>query len=190
MLSSIHPLGERARSNRWWLTVSAFTAGSVMAGAVLGATSAMIGSLLWDGQPSPVWVMGTLVAAGAADLLRVPVPWLHRQVNERWIGTYRGWVYGLGFGIQLGIGLSTYVVTWAVPALIVTLALAAEPGLGVVAGALFGLGRAIPLLAAGWIDRPSRLGSFHRTMATVGPRAHIVAALGLLGIASALVVAA
>ena len=97
MLSSIHPLGERARSNRWWLTVTAFTVGSMTAGGILGAASAAVGALLLPTQ-SPVWVAATLAVAGVADLTRVPVPWLHRQVNERWIGSFRGWVYGVSFG--------------------------------------------------------------------------------------------
>ncbi len=179
MLSSIHPLGERARSNRWWVTVTAFTVGSMTSGAVLGTTSALVGSVLAT-RPSPVWVAAVVVAAGVADLAAVPVPWLHRQVNERWIGTFRGWVYGISFGAQLGIGFATYVVTWAVPALVVALALMGDPIVGAIAGMLFGGGRAIPLLAAGWIDRPSRLGRFHETMARLTTPARLTAAVALL----------
>jgi hypothetical protein len=31
-------------------------------------------------------------------------PSWQRQVDERWLTTYRGWVYGAGFGFQLGAG--------------------------------------------------------------------------------------
>lgn len=180
MLSSIHPLGERARSNRWWLTVGAFTVAAASAGALLGTGSTWLGSLVGGGVESPVAVAAVLVVAAVADLARVPVPWLHRQVNERWIGAYRGWVYGAAFGAQLGIGFSTYVVTWAVPALVVMLAMVADPGPGLMAGIVFGLGRSIPLLAAGWIDRPSRLGRFHQGMARIGRPVHVAAAVGVL----------
>jgi hypothetical protein len=185
MLSSIHPLGERARSNRWWLTVTAFTVGSLTAGGILGASSALLGSLV-PASPSALWVALVIATAGLADLAGVRVPWLHRQVNERWIGTFRGWVYGISFGAQLGAGLSTYVVTWAVPAMVITIGLIGDPIVGLIAGVLFGAGRAVPLLAAGWIDRPSRLGRFHEVMARLAAPAHLTAATAMLVGAAAL----
>lgn len=180
MLSSIHPLGERARSNRWWLTVGAFTAAAVAAGALLGTGAAWLGSFVGGGVENTFAVAAVVVVAAVADLARVPIPWLHRQVNERWIGAYRGWVYGAAFGAQLGVGFSTYVVTWAVPALVIVLAMLADPGVGLATGIVFGLGRSIPLWAAGWIDRPSRLGRFHQGMARIGRPVHVAAAVGVL----------
>jgi hypothetical protein len=189
MLSSIHPLGERARSNRWWVTVAAFTVGSTTAGALLGAGSAVVGAAL-PVTPSPGWVAAVIAVAGVADLAGIPVPWLRRQVNERWIGAFRGWVYGVAFGAQLGIGLSTYVVTWAVPALVVALGLIGDPMVGLIAGLLFGVGRSLPLLAAGWIDRPSRLGRFHEAMAGLATPARFTAAVALLAGGSMIALAA
>jgi hypothetical protein len=184
MLSSIHPLGERARSNRWWVTVTAFTMAAMAAGAALGAAASAVGGAVITAPLSPVWPVMVLVAAGVADLFGVPVPWFHRQVNERWIGTYRGWVYGAGFGAQLGVGLSTFVVTWAVPALIIVLGMVGDVFTGIIAGVAFGFGRSIPLLTAGWIDRPSRLGRFHSSMAALGRPAHLTAAVSLLSLAA------
>ena len=43
---------------------------------------------------------------------RLPGP--RRQVDERWLHRYRGWVYGAGFGVQLGLGVATVVTTSAV----------------------------------------------------------------------------
>lgn len=37
--------------------------------------------------------------------LRLPGP--ARQVDEDWLARYRGWVYGAGFGTQLGLGVVT-----------------------------------------------------------------------------------
>ena len=42
-------------------------------------------------------------------------PFLCRQVNEAWLSKYRPWVYGGGFGWQIGAGVTTYVMTAAVP---------------------------------------------------------------------------
>jgi hypothetical protein len=183
MLSSIHPLGERARSNRWSVTVIAFAVGAIAAGALLGWLAAVVGSIVFDAPPPMWWIVLAVGLAGTADLVGIRAPGPHRQVNERWIGTFRGWVYGLGFGAQLGIGFSTLVVTWALPALVTTLAMIGDAGVGIAVGALFGLGRTIPLLANGWIDRPSRLDRFHRGMARLARPAHLGIGIGLIALA-------
>lgn len=190
MLSSIHPLGERARSNRWSLTLGAFAVGSIAAGGVLGLTAATLGRLVGLPRTSMVLPIAVIALAGIADLLGVSVPTPHRQVNERWIGTYRGWVYGLGFGVQLGAGFATYVVSWALPALMFVLAWIGDPTAGAVVGALFGAGRSIPLAAAGWIDRPDRLATFHRAVASLARPVRFASAALLLTLSMASVVAA
>ena len=184
MLSSIHPLGERARSNRWPVTFGAFALGAMLAGATLGGTVAFVGDRVRFSSTSALVPAVVIGAAALADLFRWPVPTPHRQVNERWIGTYRGWVYGLGFGMQLGVGFATYLVTWAIPALVLVLAWIGDPVVGLWVGALFGLGRTLPLAAAGWINRPDRLTSFNRAVASLAQPAQFVAAILLLTLAA------
>ena len=190
MLSSIHPLGERARHNRWVITVTAYSLAAVAAGAAVGAGLGWVGSLLPLGETPQRWGLVTVaLVAGLLDLTRVAPPGPARQVNERWIGQYRGWVYGAGFGAQLGLGAATFVVTWGVYAVYLVELLAGSAIAGAVIGAVFGAGRALAPLAAGWIDRPSRLTAFHRLMRRLGPPARtatgvllvIVAILGLVG---------
>ncbi len=41
MLSSISPLGERARGSRWWLTTTAYVVGSLLGGLALGLLAAL-----------------------------------------------------------------------------------------------------------------------------------------------------
>jgi hypothetical protein len=186
MLASIHPLGERGRHNRWVATVAFFTAGAIGAGAATLGAVAALGSVLLPAPPRAIFVAAVLVAAGVADLARITVPGPHRQVNERWIGTYRGWVYGAGFGLQLGTGLATYVVTWSTYALVVVAFMSASATAGLIMGAVFGLGRALPVLATAWIDRPSRLAAFHQRVAGWAAAARVSAGttivfLGLMG---------
>jgi len=45
MLASIHPLGERARHNRWIVTVTAYVVASTLGGATLGAAAGSAGAL-------------------------------------------------------------------------------------------------------------------------------------------------
>ncbi len=171
MLSSIHPLGERARHNRWAVTVIAFTLGAVVGGAAVGAALGGVGSLAvadWS-ETTRLTVTGLVaLGAGLVDLgVRPPGP--QRQVNEHWIGRFRGWVYGGSFGLELGVGVATYVVTWLVYATFAAAVLTADWRSGLLVGGVFGLGRSLGVLAAGWIDRPSRLTAFHRAMASLGP---------------------
>jgi cytochrome c biogenesis protein CcdA len=192
MLSSIHPLGERARGNRWTVTVSAFTIGSTATAALVGGMLGLLGSALGPREDLALLVVGSLaVIAGGLDLLAIRAPGPSRQVNERWIGSLRGTVYGFGFGAQLGAGIATFVVTWGVWIVYAAEYLAASPLGGAVIGGVFGLGRAVAPLAAGWIDRPSHLTRFSRVMARLARPAHVsagaaTALVGLLAVLSGL----
>src|ERR1700737_74390 len=104
MLASIHPLGERAKHNRWAVTVAFYLLGSVTAGALLGAALGTIGV-----HGTPAIVAALCVVAALVDASRWRVPSWRRQVNEDWLRRYRGWVYGIGFGFQLGLGVVTIV---------------------------------------------------------------------------------
>ncbi|MDP3984780.1 MAG: hypothetical protein Q8Q52_07255 [Acidimicrobiia bacterium] len=184
MLSSIHPLGERARHNRWGVTVTAYTLSAGAVGAAAGAVLGWTGSLLPFAPSGRRWMLvGAALGAGILDLARVRPPGPSRQVNERWIGQFRGWVYGAGFGAQLGIGFATFVVTWGVLATYVAALAVGAPASGAIIGGVFGAGRAVAPLAAGIIDRPSRLTSFHRRMAALGPPVRIATGIVLVSAA-------
>lgn len=171
MLSSIHPLGERGRHNRWAVTVGSFTVVATVTGAAVGAALGVIGGLAFEGLSDDALLLGTgaiAVVAGVLDLARVAPPGPERQVNETWVGHYRGWVYAGAFGFELGTGVMTYIVTWGVFATFASELLSASWLGGMLIGAVFGFGRSIALLAAGWIDRPSRLTAFHQKMSDLG----------------------
>ena len=72
------------------------------------------------------------VAGIAADLrlgdLRLPT--VRRQVDNRWLNRYRGWVYGVGFGFQLGLGVVTVVTTSAVYLAFAAAMLSGSPAAG------------------------------------------------------------
>lgn len=171
MLASIHPLGERARRSPWWLTVTAYAAGSVAGGAALGGLAGLTGTLVlrrvlgWHGQPAVPGIAVALVAAVAAiadlAMVRRRLPSWHRQVNEDWLHRYRGWVYGVGFGFQLGFGVVTIVTTAAVYAVVALSILSRSLVIGVAIGALFGLVRALPLALAAEVRRPDQLRRLH-----------------------------
>jgi hypothetical protein len=202
MLSSITPLGERGRNNRWWLTTAAYAIGSVLGGASIGGLCGAVGWLAaapFGGAGSlpatvplavlaAVGVLGALADLGAG---RLRVPSIQRQVNENWIGTYRGWVYGIGFGYQLGLGVAT-IVTSAITWVALTAAVLTGSVLGgVIVGATFGLARAAPLLLAARVRHPGALRALHRRNQRFAPTARglaIGAQVAVVGVALLLAV--
>ncbi len=174
MLSSISPVGERARNQRWWLTASAYLLGSAMGGILTDAVVGIGGllALSWIGPPLRLALLATGCIGGLIADRTDRVPSLHRQVDERWLTRYRGWVYGLGFGTQLGTGVVTIVPSSIVWALWLGVALLADVRGGAVAGLTFGTLRGLPLVAAGTIRTVSalrrRLAQIDRARPAVG----------------------
>jgi hypothetical protein len=168
MLSSIHPLGERARHNRWGVTVAALVIGSTAGGAAAGLAAGLVGAgiqlLVGDhpaGQLALVAVVVVVALAIDLGLFGLRVPTVRRQVDERWLGRYRGWVYGVGFGFQLGLGVVTVVTTAAIYAMLAIAVISGSVVSGLVIGATFGLVRGLTVLPARGLTTPDRLRSFH-----------------------------
>jgi hypothetical protein len=196
MLASISPLGERARSSRWGVTVTAYVLGSVLGGATVGLLAGALGSLLpssWRGSPAAGVLVAALLLAGLLLDLRVGglrLPTCRRQVDEAWLGRYRGWVYGGGFGVQLGLGVVTIVTSATVYATVLLCVLSGSAPVGLAVGTLFGLVRALPVLGlAGTHDRASLHRVFHR-LERWAPGAERLARATLVTGAAALVAAA
>ena len=160
-------------------------------GRCSGRGAARRASAAWPGLDAGLrlWLLGAAVAAAiAVDA----VPGLHapgprRQVNEEWLHRYRGWVYGAGFGLQLGLGVTTIVSTAAVYATAAAAVLAGSATAGAAVGAAFGAARAATLLAAGRVREPRALARLDRRLhAWERPaRAAALAAEGGLVIAAA-----
>ncbi|WP_426563056.1 hypothetical protein ACPPVT_19080 [Angustibacter sp. McL0619] len=170
MLSSISPLGERARRARWGLTVTAYLVGSLVGGAVVGVLAASLGTLLpssWWGSPLAAGLVALAVLTGLLLDVRSgghgPPSW-RRQVDEAWLTRYRGWVYGLGFGLQLGAGVLTIVTSSTVYAVLLLAVWSATPAVGLVLGAVFGLARALPILALHGVRSPGDLHVFFKRL--------------------------
>src|SRR4051812_28584364 len=101
MLSSITPLGERGRHNRFWVTATWFVvgaiAGGITAGAIAGAAGQLVDTVVSLDANWVIAVAAGLAAAATVADARGRLRSVHRQVDEDWLTRYRGWVYGLGF---------------------------------------------------------------------------------------------
>jgi hypothetical protein len=110
-----------------------------------------------------------LAAASDTRLGGFHLPFHSRQVNERWLDQFRPWVYGAGFGWQIGAGLVTYIKTAALYLMIMLAALTASPAAALAIGALFGLARGLAVLLGRGIVSPGTLAAFHRRFSAAEP---------------------
>lgn len=184
MLSSISPLGERARNSRWWVTTTAYLAGSLAGGLALGGLAALVGDLLPTVVRTSRWslvVVAVLCFAGLVVDLRgaASVPSWRRQVDERWLTAYRGWVYGLGFGVQLGFGLVTIITSTSTYAVVLLAALSGQLGAGLAIGGTFGLVRALPSVLMVRVHDRQELHAVFDTLERWARAARVLARLAL-----------
>lgn len=188
MLSSIHPFGERARQQRYGTTASAFFVGSVTGGLALGSVLAALAAGVGAVTSLPHAAMSVLVVAAIWELFGFPVPSISRQVNEDWLARYRGWVYGIGFGVQLGIGFATYVKSSLTYGMALAAVLYGSPLVALLAGAAFGLVRGLSIFLTRRVETPQRLraiftrfGQVHRKVEVLGAAGVSVIAMVALG---------
>jgi hypothetical protein len=168
MLATITPLAERGRGHRYRTTATWFVVGSVLGGASLGVVMALfataIGALATTGTElvSAAVVAGAITVAADTRIGGFRLPVHHRQVNERWLDQFRPWVYGAGFGWQIGAGLATYIKTSAVYLMIVLAALTGSPYVALCVGIAFGLVRGLAVFLGRPITTSAALADFHR----------------------------
>jgi MFS family permease len=175
MLATVTPLAERGRGHRYRSTAAWFIAGGTAGGATLGLVMAALALGVRTADPSAVALaavacaVAVLAAASDTRLAGFRLPFHSRQVNERWLDQFRPWVYGAGFGWQIGAGLVTYIKTAALYLMIALAALTASPATALAIGGLFGLVRGLAVLLGRGIVSPATLAEFHRRFTRAGP---------------------
>lgn len=173
MLSTITPLSERGRGHRFDATAAWFVAGALLGGATLGGVAAVL-ALGVGAVDAPLaarlGAAGTIAfAASLLDARRFgpALPHHRRQVNEDWLDEFRPWVYAAGFGLQIGAGLATYIMTGAVYLVVALGALSGSWAFALILGAGFGLLRGLAVLTGRGNVDPARLAAFHRRFAAL-----------------------
>lgn len=192
MLASITPLGERGRGSTWAVTTAMHVLGSIAGGGAVGTLAGLVGWVALGG----VSVIARVVALAAAlatglvwELTRRGVPGPRRQVDERWLDGYRGWVYGLGYGAQLGAGVTTVIVSSAVYVVPVAAFLSAGPLTGGAIGGFAGGLRGAMVLIGARVVTPERLVAFHARMRVAERPVRAAALLAQLALVGAAAVA-
>ena len=164
MLGSITPLGERGRNRRWGITVTTYVIGSVVGGVAIAGALGRLGGAIGLGDLAVTVRLAVLAAVVLLGLVfdlhlgGLRLPTIHRQVNEDWMVRYRSWVYGLGFGVQLGLGVVTIVTTSAIYAMLLAATLSGSAAAAALIGGVFGFVRAAIVFTVAGVKRPEQLG--------------------------------
>jgi len=168
MLSQLTPLAEAGRGHRFVRTAGWFIAGATVGGLTLGVVMAVGAAIVGAFGVTAIAALAlTALLALAAAAIDARVfgsgpPWVCRQVDEAWLSQYRPWVYAGGFGWQIGAGVATYVMTAAVPLLIIVGALTGNSAVALTLGGLFGLARGGAVLLGARIRNADALYAAHR----------------------------
>lgn len=175
MLSTITPFGETARRHRYSVTAGWFVLGSLVGGATLGGAAAALAELVrLSGLPfaAAAALAAALAAAGSlldAGAFGPVLPVIRRQVDDRWLARYRQWVYGTGFGWQIGVGFATYLMTAGVVLVPVLGALSGSPFGALALGLVFGLARGATVFLTARCADPGALRNLHSRLDRIGP---------------------
>jgi hypothetical protein len=108
-----------------------------------------------------------------ADVFGQIIPIWRRQVNDQWLARYRSWVYGAGFGWQIGVGVATYIMTAAVFLLVVLAAMTIDPVEAALLCGLFGLVRGLAVFLTARSDSPGQLHALHHRFDQAGPAVRV-----------------
>lgn len=149
MVETIGLAGDGNRRRTTLASCATFAPGAVVGGIITFGALSLLGFLLHGSGGSIPYLVAAAVAlaAAAAEAAGVRIaPQIRRQLPERWRWTMPLPVAAALYGVLLGLGFTTFVLSFGVWALAgISLALG-NPGAGLVIGAAFGVGRAIPIV--------------------------------------------
>ncbi len=149
MIETIGPTGHRGGIPTTLAACAAFLPGALLGGVITFGQLALFGSLLHQGGGRIAFGAAALIAAAAALLelrgARI-VPQIRRQLPEDWRRRMPLPAAAALYGVLLGLGFTTFVLTFGVWALAAISFALGEPHLGILLGLGFGLGRALPVI--------------------------------------------
>ncbi len=158
MIETIGPTGHRGGMPTTLAACAAFLPGALVGGVITFGQLALLGGLLPVGGGHAAYGVAALIAALAALLelrgTRI-VPQIRRQLPEDWRRRMPMPLAAALYGTLLGLGFTTFVLTFGVWALAAISFAIGQPQIGVLIGLAFGLGRALPVIGlAPFAGRP------------------------------------
>ena len=138
-----------------WLHLAGYLCGAACLGVLLGT----LGGILRAGLSIQIQdfkvllitgLIGLIYSLRESGLVEIPMPSASRQVFSKWRLTLSPGKVALLYGLELGVGLTTYVITATFYVVVVWAILAGDALLGAFTMTFYGLGRALPILWLGW----------------------------------------
>jgi hypothetical protein len=150
VVETLGPTGHTGGRRTTLAACVAFVPGAVIGGLLTFGSLAAVGELLHGAGGRIAYLLAAGLAVVAAVLevrgTRI-VPQIRRQLPEHWRRLLPMPLVGVLYGVLLGIGFTTFVLSFGVWALAGISFALAKPELGILIGAGFGVGRAIPVVA-------------------------------------------
>jgi hypothetical protein len=163
MVETLAPQGYAGRLRVTAAACVTFAAGALAGGAITFGGLALLGSALGAGGPVALGVAAAVALAAAFGEARGAriVPQVRRQVPESWRRRMPVPLAAGLYGVLLGLGFTTFILTFAVWALAGASIAIGDPALGLAVGLAFGAGRLLPVV----VLAPAGGGAFHAAMA-------------------------
>jgi hypothetical protein len=160
MVETLAPQGYAGRMRVTAAACVTFATGALAGGAITFGGLALLGQALGASAPVAAAAIALAAAIGEARGARI-VPQVRRQVPESWRRRMPVPLAAGLYGVLLGLGFTTFILTFAVWALAGVSVALGDPALGLAIGLAFGAGRLLPVVALA----PAGGGALHAAMA-------------------------
>jgi hypothetical protein len=160
MVETLAPQGYAGRMRVTIAACATFAVGALAGGAITFGGLALLGQALGASAPLVAAAVALAAAIGEARGARI-VPQVRRQVPESWSRRMPVPLAAGLYGVLLGLGFTTFILTFAVWALAGVSVALGDPALGLAIGLAFGAGRLLPVVALA----PAGGGALHAAMA-------------------------
>ena len=149
VIDTIGPTGHTGGSRITATACVAFVPGALAGGVLTFVALAAFGDLLHGAGGRVAYGIAAGIALLAAVLeargTRI-VPQIRRQLPEHWRRVLPMPLAAALYGVLLGIGFTTFVLSFGVWALAGVAVAVGDPALGLIIGVAFGIGRALPIV--------------------------------------------
>ena len=148
MVETLAPAGYAERLRTSLAACGTFAIGALAGGVITFAGLSLLGHALGAGGPAALAVAAAIALAAAIGDARGAriLPQVRRQVPESWRRRLPIPLAAGLYGVLLGLGFTTFILTFAVWALAGVCVAAGDPALGLAVGLAFGAGRLLPVV--------------------------------------------
>jgi len=167
MVDTLAPHGYAGRLRTTLIACATFAAGALAGGVATFGGLALLGRALGAGGAAAIGVAAAVALAAAAGEARGAriVPQVRRQVPESWRRVLPLPLAAGLYGVLLGLGFTTFILSFAVWALAGVSVALGDPALGLLVGLGFGAGRTLPVVLLAPLAGTERGAGAHAAMA-------------------------